>query len=207
VRLSDRKWARLLSFVSLLGLTFGCRAFTENTLPVLDIGGDFVLTDYNEAQFDLRSLRGKVVLIFFGYSFCPDACPITLSKLSSVSRKLGNDRAHVKTLYISVDPQRDTPAVLKADLANFDLDAVGLTGTKTEIDKVVAQYGAAYEIVPTPGSAAPYAVGHTTWLYALDRNGRVRIRFDYEATVDEIVQGIKAILSDAAAPSSPEDDR
>ncbi len=100
-------------------------------------------------------------------------------------------------LYISVDPDRDTPDVLKADLENFDLDALGLTGTRAEIDRVVSQFGAAYEITPAPESAAKSTVAHTTWLYALDAKGRTRIRFPYEATVDEIVTGIRAILADA----------
>lgn len=165
------------------------------SLPVLEGGGDFTLTDLDNQPFSLSSLRGKVVLIFFGYTFCPDACPTTLSKLSSVARRLGDAAAKVKTLYISVDPERDTPAVIKADLANFRLDALGLTGTKAAIDTVVGQYGAAYEIVPTPDSAARYTVSHTTTLYALDTAGRLRIKFRYEATVDEVVAGIRQILA------------
>ena len=166
-------------------------------LPVLPIGGDFSLVGHDRSRFELTSLRGKVVLVFFGYSSCPDACPTTLSKLATVSRRLGDDRTRVKTLYVSVDPERDTPEVLKADLEHFDLDALGLTGTKEEIDKVVSQYEAAYEITPTPESAAKYTVAHTTWLYALDTKGRTRIQFSYEATVDEIVSGIRAILGEA----------
>lgn len=166
-------------------------------LPIFPIDVDFSLLGHDHSRFQLASLRGKAVLVFFGYSSCPDACPTTLSKLATVSRRLGADRARVKTLYISVDPERDTPDVLKADLQNFDLDALGLTGTKSEIDEVVSQFGAAYEITPTPESAAKYTVAHTTWLYALDAKGRTRIRFPYEATVDEIVSGIRAILADA----------
>ena len=158
------------------------------------------MTDHDSKPFALSSQKGKVVLIFFGYTFCPDACPTTLSKLGAVYRRLGPDAAKVKTLYISVDPERDTPAALKADLANFSVDAIGLTGTKAEIDKVVGLYGAAYQIVPLPESAAKYTVSHTTSLYALDAAGRTRLRLRYETTVDEIVQGIKAIL--AAGPSS-----
>jgi protein SCO1/2 len=178
-----------------------CHRTAAPTLPVLPIGGDIRLTDHNGQRFELSSLRGRAVLIFFGYTFCPDACPTTLSKLASVYRKLGGDASRVKTLYVSVDPQRDTPAVLKADLSNFDVDALGLTGTKPEIDKVVNEYGAAYEIVPMPSSAAKYSVAHTTSLYALDATGRTRIEFAYEAPVDDIVNGIHAIL---ALPASPE---
>jgi protein SCO1/2 len=164
-------------------------------LPVLNIGGNFVLTDHNGQRFELSSLRGKAVLIFFGYTSCPDACPTTLSKLASVYKRLGNDAKRVKTLYISVDPDRDTPDVLKADLGNFELDALGLTGTKAEIDKVVKLYGATYEIVPLPDSEAKYSVAHSTDLYALDEAGRTRLMFPYEATVDQIVTGLKTVLA------------
>ena len=163
-------------------------------LPVLPVGGDFILTDHNNQRFELSSLRGKAVLIFFGYTSCPDVCPTTLSKLSEVERRLGNDSKQVKTLYITVDPARDTPQVMKDDLSNFDVDALGLTGTKAEIDKVVALYGAQYEIIPLPDSAAKYSVAHTATLYALDGQGRTRLEFPYDAKVDDIVAGLKAIL-------------
>lgn len=164
-------------------------------LPVLPIGGDFELTGHDGQPFALQSLRGKVVLIFFGYSSCPDACPTTLSKLSSVARRLGDDRSKIQALYVSVDPDRDTPPVLKADMENFSIGALGLTGKKEDIDKVVKQYAAAYEIVPTPESAAKYTISHTTSVYALDTAGRVRKTFAYEATVDEVVTGIREILA------------
>ncbi len=196
MRLWTRRQTLLAAFLAIGLQAASCSRPQGEPLPVLPIGGDFALTDHHNTRFELASLRGKVVLIFFGYSFCPDACPTTLSKLSAVGRKLGADRAAMKTLYVSVDPQRDTPEVLKADLANFDLDALGLTGSKTEIDAVAGQYGAAYQIVQTPESAAEYTVSHTTSVYALDKKGRVRLRFRYEATVDEIVEGIKAILAD-----------
>src|SRR5579862_3125400 len=102
----------------------GCQ---RTELPVLAVGGDFALTDHNGQHFELSSLRGKAVLIFFGYTSCPDVCPTTLSKLSSVYKQLGSDANRVKTLYITVDPGRDTPAVMKDDLSSFDLDALGLT--------------------------------------------------------------------------------
>ena len=164
-------------------------------LPVLPIGGDFELTGHDGQPFALQSLRGKVVLIFFGYSSCPDACPTTLSKLSSVARRLGDDRSKIQALYVSVDPDRDTPPVLKADMENFSIGALGLTGKKDDIDKVVKQYAAAYEIVPTPESAAKYTISHTSSVYALDTQGRVRKTFAYEATVDEVVTGIREILA------------
>lgn len=184
----------LVGLLSVSGLSACSRRQASRALPVLP-GGDFTMTDHDGQPFALSSLRGKVVLIFFGYTSCPDACPTTLSKLASVYRRLGRDASQVKTLYISVDPARDTPAVLKADLDSFELDALGLTGTKEQIDKVVALYGAAYAITPMPESAAKYMVAHTTSLYALDANGRTRIEFRYAASVDEIVAGLRTILA------------
>lgn len=180
--------------LGLIALTcLGCQPAEE--LPVLSVGGDFVLTDQDNQPFQLASQRGKAVLVFFGYASCPDACPTTLSKLAAVYRKLGSDASKVQTLYVSVDPERDTPEVLKEDLAHFRIDALGLTGTKAEIDKVVAQYGASYEIVLLPESEAKYTVTHSTTLYALDAAGRTRILFPYEAGVDEITAGLRKILA------------
>jgi len=182
--------------LGLVALT--CLGCQRAELPVLSVGGDFALTDHDNRPFQLSSLRGKAVLVFFGYTTCPDACPTTLSKLSAVYKRLGKDAARVKTLYISVDPQRDTPQVLKEDLSNFRINALGLTGTKAEIDKVVAQYGASYQIIPTPESEAKYTVAHSTTLYALDRAGRTRILFSYDASVDEITAGLRRILASSS---------
>jgi len=176
----------------LLVLAAGCR---HTDLPVLPVGGNFSLTDFNNQPFQLSSLRGKAVLIFFGYTSCPDVCPTTLSKLSSVYRRLGSDSQRIKTLYITVDPGRDTPTVLKEDLSSFHIDALGLTGSKAQIDRVVALYGASYEIIPLPDSAEKYSVAHSTTLYAVDPQGRTRILFPYEASVDDIVKGLKDILA------------
>ena len=185
----------------ILSLAFlGSIACNRASLPVLPVGGDFTLTDHDGRRFELSSLRGKAVLIFFGYTSCPDACPTTLSKLSAVYRRLGDDAQRVKTLYISVDPERDTPAVLKEDLGSFQLDALGLTGTKPEIDRVVALYGAEYEIIPTPQSASKYTVAHSTTLYAVDAAGKTRMEFPYEATVNQIASGLRRVL--AAGPPS-----
>ncbi len=189
---ATRRW--LVAVPLILTVAAGALWWSRRSAPAERIGGDFTLTDHNNTRFELSSLRGKVVLVFFGYSMCPDVCPTTLSKLSSVANRIGDDRTQLKTLYISVDPERDTPDVLEADLQSFDLDALGLTGTRADIDKVVAMYGASYRIVPTPESAGRYAVTHSTTLYVLDRNGRVRLQFPYEATVDEIVRGVRTVL-------------
>jgi protein SCO1 len=193
---SQRTFARLLCLASLAALfAAGCG---QPALPILNVGGDFTLTDQDGMPFMLSSLRGKAVLVFFGYTSCPDACPTTMSKLASVYRALGPDAARVQTVYISVDTQRDTPAVLKEYLTNFkSVDAIGLTGTVKDIDKVTALFNAIYKITPLPdatGSDETYTVGHTTAVYALDPDGRTRRIFSYEATVAEMTEGIREIL-------------
>ena len=192
----------MLPAALLLGAVGGtaCSRPAEAPAEKKVVGGDFTLTDHNQQRFELQSLRGRVVLVFFGYSMCPDVCPTTLSKLSLVAKKLGAEQTKVKTLYISVDPERDTPEVLSADLELFKLDALGLTGSREEVDRVVGLYGASYKIVPTPESAAKYSVSHSTTLYVLDRDGKVRMTFPYEATVDEIVAGLRPVLAEVTTP-------
>ena len=164
-------------------------------LPVLPIGGDFTLTDQDGRPFALSSLKGRVVLIFFGYTMCPDACPTTLSKLSSAYGRLRDDeRARVKAVYITVDPARDTPQVMKEHLAYFGVDAVGLTGTVEETAKVAAQFGAHFER-SSESTAAGYLMSHTVSVFGLDAEGRTRLLIDYEAGVELVVKEIRALLA------------
>ena len=156
-------------------------------------GGDFKLTDFDNQPFDLSQLRGKVVLIFFGYTSCADACPTMLSKLKRVYNELGNGQKNVQTVFVSVDPDRDTPAALKDFLGFFSIHAIGLTGKKEDIDKVVHQYGASYEIEQSD-SAAGYHINHSTYLYVIDQTGALRNEFKHTDSVDAIADGIKQLL-------------
>jgi cytochrome oxidase Cu insertion factor (SCO1/SenC/PrrC family) len=154
---------------------------------------DFKLTDQDGRPFRLSQLRGKLVLLFFGYTSCPDACPTTLSKLSRAYKTLGDaERDKVVTLFVSVDPGRDTPAALKKYLAYFRINSVGLTGTKAEIDEVVRRYGARYEVEQSD-SAAGYHINHSTDLYLLDRKGEVAHRFSYSDSAQVIAEGVRRV--------------
>jgi protein SCO1/2 len=172
-------------------------AAAEAELPMLPIGGDFTLIDQDAKPFTLSSLKGKVVLIFFGYTMCPDACPTTLSKLSSAySRLTPEERARVKAIYISIDPERDTPAVMKDHLTYFGVDAIGLTGTVDDTAKVARQFGAHFERT-SDKTAAGYLMSHTVSVFGLDANGQTRVLIDYEASVDTVVKEIRALLAAA----------
>jgi len=173
----------------------------ESDSPVLldygpKYGGDFVLIDHNEEQFDLLSYRGDVVLIFFGYTYCPDACPLMLSKLAAVYDDLLNINAggNVRTLYITVDPLRDTPKQLKLYLEYFSsLEVLGLTGSREEIDDVVEKYGVFYKFQEA-NQNGHYLVAHTTSLFLVDREGRLRYRFHPTDKPEYITAGIHQLF-------------
>jgi len=189
---------RSLLICMLLVAILGIASCSSDKPGVLNVGGNFTLTDQDGMPFQLSSQRGKTVLIFFGYTSCPDVCPTTMSKIASVYRALGPDASRLKTLFISVDTQRDTPPVLKEYLANFKgVDAIGLTGSVAQINKVTALLGAEYQITPISGAKPPeetYSVAHTTEVYALDPEGRTRLIFDYDATVADMTKGVREIL-------------
>lgn len=194
----------LIPCVLVLLLGAGCRTepaapvpAAAEELPILPIGGDFTLTNQDAQPFELASLRGKVVLVFFGYTMCPDACPTTLSKLSAAYARLTDEeRARVKALYISVDPERDTPKVMKEHLTYFGVDAVGLTGSPEDTAKVARQFGAHFERSSEP-TAAGYLMSHTVSMFGLDARGQTRLLIDYEANVDTVVRSIRQLLAAA----------
>jgi cytochrome oxidase Cu insertion factor (SCO1/SenC/PrrC family) len=169
------------------------RADSESKAEQGEAAAEFTLTDQDGQPFELTRLRGQVVLLFFGYTSCPDACPTTLSKLSRIYKLLGPDKDRVVTLFVSVDPQRDTPRVLKEYLKYFHVNSLGLTGTKEEIDAVVRRYGAKYEIEKTD-SAAGYHINHSTDLYLLNQKGELSRRFVYAEAAQVIADEIRRLI-------------
>ncbi len=172
------------------GMTIGSGWIINSNKDTKD---EFTLTDQNGQVFHLSQLRGKVVLLFFGYTHCPDACPTTMSKLTRVYKLLGNKAQNVVTVFVSLDPYRDRPTVLKMYLAYFHLNSVGLTGSKEEIDRVVNQYSARYEIEQSD-SAAGYHINHSTDLYLLDKKGEIVNRFKYEDGTQTIADGLRSLF-------------
>lgn len=161
----------------------------------LPIGGDFVLSSHRGEPFDLKEARGKVVLLFFGFTLCPDVCPTTLATLARVSELLGDDRSRMMPVFVSVDPDRDSAERLQEYLEFFGLDGQGVavTGTTQEIDRVVNQYAAFYEFEHST-SEAGYLVNHTTTLYLIDQRGRVRHVFRYGDSAARIADGVRQVL-------------
>lgn len=194
----------LKSFALFLALTlltgFGWRDFTlacptggALNRTTDNPANDFALTDQNGKPFRLSQLRGKIVFLFFGYTHCPDACPTTMAKLGQVNKLLEKNADHVMTVFVSVDPGRDTTSVLKSYLAYFHMNSIGLTGTKEQIDLVVKQYGAKYEIEQSD-SAAGYHINHSTDLYMLDQKGELARTFSYSDGTQVIVDGVRSLI-------------
>lgn len=149
---------------------------------VAAIGGPFRLIDQNGQPFSDRDLRGKSFLVFFGYTHCPDICPTTLFDLSEVMRKLGPDADRTGALFITVDPERDTAAVLKDYMASFDPHLRGLTGDPDAIAAVAKAYRVYYKKVPLEGG--DYSMDHTAIVYLMNQDGRFVAPFNMKRTAE-----------------------
>lgn len=156
------------------------------------IGGPFQLTDQNGKAVTEKSLKGKPTLIFFGYTHCPDVCPTSLFEMSEVLRALGKDADKVNTVFISVDPERDTPATMKDYLSSFDPHLEGLSGDPAETAKVITSYRVYAKKVPTKDG--DYTMDHTALIYLMDRDGRFVSPFNLKRTPEEAATDLKRYL-------------
>jgi protein SCO1/2 len=145
----------------------------------------------------LDEFKGKVVFLFFGFTQCPDICPTTMAELAEVRRRLGADGARVQGIFVTVDPERDTPEVLKAYLEGMDPSFVGLRGTLAETEAVGREFKIFYQKVPTKGGN--YTMDHTAGAYIFDPAGHLRLFVRYGMKVEELTADIKTLLSPAAA--------
>jgi len=154
---------------------------------------DFMLRDQHGEYFRLSDQKGKVVLIFFGYTHCPDVCPVTLSEFKQIKGKLGEGADEVVFVFVTVDPERDTPQVLGSYLVNFDPEIIGLSGDPSELQQVFADYGV-YAAKQETGSAAGYLVDHTARVYAIDTQGNWRLTYPFGMEVEKIFQDVRHLL-------------
>lgn len=161
----------------------------------IGIGGPFALTDQDGRRVTDKDFAGRFMLIYFGYTFCPDVCPTELNTISLALQQLGT-RVRLVPVFITIDPERDTPEALKAYLASFGPDFVGLTGSDTDIAAVAKAYRVYYK--KGEGSDPDnYAMDHTSLLYLMDPDGKLIALFRTGATPDDIAAGIKAAFAKA----------
>jgi protein SCO1/2 len=153
------------------------------------------LVDQNNKPFTLDQVKGKVTLLYFGYTYCPDFCPTTLTDFGKVKKELGTKASDVAVVFVTVDPDRDTPARMKQYLAFFDPTFIGLYGTQDQLTPIERDYGvAATKEAATPGTDY-YSVSHTTSLYAIDQQGNLRLTWPYGTTPEDITSDVKHLLS------------
>lgn len=185
-------------------LLAGCQHDVPLPLRLTNISGhmpdlDFKLTDDLGKPVTGADYRGKVVLLYFGYTHCPDVCPLTLAQLHVVMQRLGPLADGVRMLFVSVDPARDTPAVLHAYVNAFDSHAVGLTGEPRAIEALSKRYRSAFS--REPGSAdGNYEVSHSSAIYVFDRDGQARLLATPAASRDDLVHDLHLLLSSGATP-------
>ena len=178
-----------------LNLPFGSDA---SRFQGVDITGaayakNLALTDQNGRARTLTDFKGKVVVIFFGYTQCPDVCPTTMAELAQVKKTLGADGERVQGVFVTVDPQRDTAEILKGYMASFDPSFIALRGTPEQTDAAAKEFKVFYAKVPgrTEGS---YTVDHTAGSYILDADGKVRLFERYGSGAAALTADLKALL-------------
>ncbi|HEX6959335.1 MAG TPA: SCO family protein [Ferrovibrio sp.] len=158
------------------------------------IGGPFALTDQDGKTVSDKDFAGKLMLVYFGYTNCPDICPTGLQNIALAMDELGAAGDQVQPIMITVDPERDTPAVLKEYVQAFHPRLIGLTGTPEQIAKVAKEYRVYYQKAELKNSSLGYAVDHSGFIYLMDRKGRYLAHLRHDATPDEIAERIRSKL-------------
>jgi protein SCO1/2 len=179
-----------------------CGSTGNSVIPGMASGGraidppqqlnEATLTDQNGNPFNLNSLKGKTSLVYFGYTNCPDACPITLSNFTRIKQVLANDKDKAAFVFISVDPVRDTPEILKKYLKNFDPDFIGLTADNATLQAVADNFGAIFS--NSDEEAAKGIIGHSTAAFLVDAEGKVRVSYPVQALPDPIGAEVKEYI-------------
>jgi protein SCO1/2 len=156
------------------------------------VGGPFQLVDQNSKPITDQDLKGHPFLVFFGFTHCPDVCPTTLFDVSEILRALGPDADRTRALFITVDPERDTPAVMKDYLSSFDPHLSGLTGDPADIAAVAKAYRVYYKKVPSEGGN--YTMDHTAIVYLMDKDGRFVSPFSLKGPTEAAAADLRRYL-------------
>lgn len=163
----------------------------------VDWGKGFELTDFNGKPRTLADFRGKLVLIFFGYTNCPDMCPTTLAKLGQAMQLLGAEANDVQGLFVTVDPKRDTPQVLAQYVPAFHPSFLGLYGSEQQTASAAKEFKVYFK-AQKPGVSGFYTVDHSGPVFVLDRSGRLRLFVSAEKSAESVARDLRALLEERA---------
>ncbi len=191
---------RFLALCTLALLLGGCDklstpppSFKNTDLTGLDYAQGFALTDHNGKPRTLADFKGKVVVMFFGFTQCPDVCPTTMAELSEVMKQLGPQAEQVQVLFVTIDPERDTQTLLQQYVPAFDKRFLGLWGDAAATAKVAKEFKVFYAKVPGK-TADSYTMDHTAASYVFDRNGKIRLFVRHGQGAEPVVHDIKQLL-------------
>jgi protein SCO1/2 len=194
-----RRLTRLL-VCAIIGcaLVAGCgrepAKFQLTDVTGVPFGKKLDLTDHNGKRRTLDHFKGKVVVLFFAFTHCPDACPTTLAELAAVARELGPDAQRMQVLVVTVDPERDTPEVLRQYVPSFNPAFLGLYGTAEETSAAAKEFKVYFQKQPQPGGS--YTVDHSAGVFILDKAGRLRLFGQYGAGAKALLHDIRLLLDE-----------
>lgn len=191
-----------LAAAALGGMLAGCdqplsgppaAAFKGIDIAGAPYGRGFALTDFNGQSRTLADYSGRVVMLYFGFVQCPDVCPTALTRAAAVKQQLGADAAQLQVIFVTVDPERDTPELLRDYMAAFDPSFMALTGSPEQIKAVADEFRVYYKKVPT---GSTYTMDHTALSYLFDREGHIRVVLRHEQTADDYTADIRQLLAE-----------
>lgn len=190
--------------IALLGglIAAGCGERDTPRFQLTDVtGANFgkalELTDHNGARRTLADFKGKVIVLFFGFTHCPDACPTTMAELAAVARELGPDAARMQVLFVTVDPERDTPESMRQYVPAFNPAFLGMYGTAEETARAAREFKVYYQKQPLPGGS--YTVDHSAGTFVIDAEGRLRLFAQYGAGAQALLHDIRLLIAQSGA--------
>jgi protein SCO1/2 len=181
----------LLLLSTLLSCSDNNFIFNGSNLTEAKLDSYFELTSHKGEEKTIKDFKGKVVAIFFGFASCPDICPTTMIELKNIKSELGKNSNQLEVLFISLDPERDTPELLSEFIPSFDSSFIGLTGTEGNIEKITQQFKV-YRKKVVQGDS--YTIDHSSGLYLLDKEGKIRVRHPYGSEIKLIVEDIEKLI-------------
>ena len=173
------------------------RLFPAATVKIMgqaQVGGPFTLTDHTGKRVTDQDFRGRFMMVFFGFTFCPDVCPTALQVMAAALDKIGSKAEQITPVLITVDPERDTPEQMAMYVKSFHPRLVGLTGSPDEIAAVAKAYRAYFKRVPDPKSSGGYTMDHSAIIYVMGPDGAFRTHFTYTVNADAMAERLTKLL-------------